>query len=398
MFRKQVFLFFALVLATIASVPARSAEPSVEEILIGTHQSLSGPLAPWGKPIANGMQMRVEDVNASGGIHGRALRLVIEDSGYDPSRAALATRKLIEFDRVFAIVGTQGTPTSAVSLPIALEAGMPFLFPITGAALFFEPFERLKYSIVVPNGAAVGAGLEHLLGTKGAMTVCALYQDDAYGTGVHDGAQAALAARGASLAAAQPYARGETRFGAQIAKLRRADCELIVLGTIIRETVAAMAEAKRSNWSPTFLVSPGGYTAEVAALGGAAVEGLYGVGQLPIPEPEAASPQVRAWLDEYRTRFGDAAGLPAIAGYNAIDLFIQAAQAAGPELSVDSLVAALDRTRGYETIFGSAPVSFSPTCHLGSTGVFLARIETGRWRRETDFLPTVPPEGCPAAP
>jgi branched-chain amino acid transport system substrate-binding protein len=398
MSKKQVIVLLALGIATIASAAARAAEPDAGEIVIGTHQSLSGPLAPWGQPIANGMRMRVEQVNAAGGIHGRNLRLVIEDSGYDPNRAALATRKMIEFDRVFAILGTQGTPTSAVSLPIALEAGVPFLFPISGAEMFFEPLDRLKYSFVVPTDAAIGAGLAHLLDATGAGTVCALYQDDAYGESVRDGAARVLSERGMSLAAAEPYARGETRFGAQIAKLRRADCDLVVLGTIIRETVAAMAEAGRTGWAPVFLVSPGGYTVEVAALGGAAVEGLYGVGQLPIPDPAATPQPVADWLADYQMRFGEDAGLPAIAGYNTIDLFVRAAEAAGPDLSADSLIAALDSIRGYETIFGAAPVSFSPTCHLGSTEVFVARIRDGSWRKETDFLPTAPPEGCPAAP
>lgn len=265
MLEKQVSVLFALAIATIASVTAYATEPDADEIVVGTHQSLSGPLAPRGQPIANGMKMRVEQANAAGGIHGRSLRLIVEDSGYDPNRAALATRKMIEFDRVFTILGTQGTPTSAVSLPIALEAGVPFLFPISGAEMFFEPLHRLKYSFVVPTDAAVGAGLEYLLstsgGTTGTLTVCALYQDDAYGQGVRDGAEHVLAGHGMTLAAAEPYARGETRFGAQIAKLRRANCELVVLGTIIRETVAAMAEAGRADWAPIFLVSPGGYTA-----------------------------------------------------------------------------------------------------------------------------------------
>ena len=224
MLEKQVSVLFALAIATIASVTAYAAEPDADEVVIVTYQSLSGPLAPLGQPIANGMKMRVEQMNAAGGIHGRPLRLIVEDSGYDPNRAALATRKMIEFDRVFAVLGTQGTPTSAVSLPIALEAGVPFLFPISGAEMFFEPLDRLKYSFVVPTDAAVGAGFDHLLSTTGALTVCALYQDDDYGQGVRDGAERLLAGRGMSLAAAEPYARGEARFGAQIAKLRRANC------------------------------------------------------------------------------------------------------------------------------------------------------------------------------
>src|SRR5436305_7054791 len=81
------------------------------EIVLGTHQDLSGPIKGWGVAVANGMKMAAEEINAAGGIHGRKLKLIIEDSGYDPKRAVLSTQKLIEKDKVFSMIGAMGSPT-----------------------------------------------------------------------------------------------------------------------------------------------------------------------------------------------------------------------------------------------------------------------------------------------
>ena len=88
---------------------------SADEIVIGTHQDLSGPIKFWGVPVSNGMKMAVEEINAAGGINGRKIKLVIEDSGYDPKRAVLASQKMVERDKVFAMVGPMGSRITAPS-------------------------------------------------------------------------------------------------------------------------------------------------------------------------------------------------------------------------------------------------------------------------------------------
>src|SRR5438045_7119633 len=81
---------------------------SADEIVIGTHQDLSGPIKFWGVPVSNGMKMAVEEINAAGGINGRKIKLVIEDSGYDPKRAVLASQKMVERDNADTMVGPLG--------------------------------------------------------------------------------------------------------------------------------------------------------------------------------------------------------------------------------------------------------------------------------------------------
>src|SRR5437870_9260699 len=84
---------------------------SASEIVIGTHQDLSGPIKVWGVPVLNGMKLAVEDINAKGGVNGRKFKLIAEDSGYDPKKAVLASQKLIEKDKISAMVGPMGSPT-----------------------------------------------------------------------------------------------------------------------------------------------------------------------------------------------------------------------------------------------------------------------------------------------
>jgi ABC-type branched-subunit amino acid transport system substrate-binding protein len=107
---------------------------SATEIVIGTHQDLSGPIKVWGVPVSNGMKMATEEINAAGGIHGRKIKLILEDSGYDPKRAVLASQKMVERDKVFAMVGPMGSPTVLASQDVLFDAGVPqALFPTRAA-------------------------------------------------------------------------------------------------------------------------------------------------------------------------------------------------------------------------------------------------------------------------
>src|SRR5688500_5661141 len=86
---------------------AQAQGVSKDEIVVGTIQDLSGPLAALGTHFGNSLQMRFDEVNAGGGIHGRKIRLVAEDSGYDPKKGVLAAQKLLQRDKVFAAVSNR---------------------------------------------------------------------------------------------------------------------------------------------------------------------------------------------------------------------------------------------------------------------------------------------------
>ena len=90
------------------------------DIVLGSIQDMSGPLASYSKPLVNGMRMHIDEINEAGGINGRKLKLIVEDSGYDPKKGVLAAQKLVQRDQVFAVVGTIGTAVNLAAMPVQL--------------------------------------------------------------------------------------------------------------------------------------------------------------------------------------------------------------------------------------------------------------------------------------
>ena len=206
---------FALLFA--GSALAQTQGVSKGEIVIGTMQDLSGPIVAFSKQLVAGMNMRVDEQNARGGVNGRKLKLVVEDHGYDPKKAVLATQKLVQKDKIFAMVGTIGTPTSMASMPILFDKNIPHLFPLTAAREMYEPLHKLKYSFAATYYDQMRAGVKYLVKLKGSKKVCTLYQDDDFGAEVMRGAEAGLKEIKMELAEKTTYKRGATDFSSQVA-------------------------------------------------------------------------------------------------------------------------------------------------------------------------------------
>ena len=367
---------------------ALAATPGVsdDEIVLGSVADLSGPIAMLGVPVRDAMQMHFDAVNAAGGVHGRRIRMVVEDAAYDPKKAVLAARKLVERDDVFAFIGTMGTASVMAAMPIAVEAQRPHLFPFSPHESTYLPLSPYKFQIFAPYQDYMNAATRAMLARGDYPRVCLLYQDDEYGLEVMKGVEAALAQQARTLTARTGYKRGATDLSSQNARLRQADCSLVVLATVVRETVAALAEARKLGWNVDMLVTASGYSAQTHELGGAAVEGLYGVAVLPHPYRDGAGDELAAWIDAYQARFGVAPNVWSAMGDTMAALVVQALQAAGPELTTDGFVRAMESVHTSGDMFGGPPYRFSATDHLGNRRGRLARIEGGRWHIVSDYL------------
>ncbi len=297
---------------------------SATEIVIGTHQDLSGPIKVWGVPVSNGMKMAVEEINAAGGINGRKIKMILEDNGYDPKKAVLASQKMVERDKIFAMIGPMGSPTVLAAQDILFDAGVLQLFPLTAAEFTFKfdpakPQERLKFNNLLPYVESTRAALKYMMEAKSFKKPCIMHQDDEYGKNVLDGFTQQLDAMKVPAASVTSYKRGASDFSAQVAKMKSDGCDLVVLGTIIRETIGAMSEAKKLGWDVTFLGATPTNVLEVPALGKDAVEGLYAAAAFEIPYEDTAKGKVKDWLVNYKKMFGTDANTQAIIGYNAVD-------------------------------------------------------------------------------
>jgi ABC-type branched-subunit amino acid transport system substrate-binding protein len=364
---------------------------SPTEIVIGTHQDLSGPIKVWGVPVSNGMKMAVDEINAAGGINGRKFKLIVEDSGYDPKRAVLASQKMIEKDKIFAMVGPMGSPTVLAAQDVLFDAGVLQLFPLTAAEFTFKfdpakPQERLKFNNILPYLESTRAALKHMVEWKKFTKPCIMYQDDEYGKTVLDGFNQQTAAMKLTPASVTSYKRGASDFSAQVAKMKADGCELVVLGTVIRETIGAMVEAKKLGWNVTFLGATPTNVLEVPALGKDAVEGLYSAGGFEIPYEDTAKGKVKEWLANYKKAFGSDANTQAIIGYNAVMTFAHYVKKAGKDLTGAKVLEAMESGDVFQDIFNSPPTKFSKTNHLASAVTQVQQVKNGRWVLVKDGL------------
>ncbi|MGL5167121.1 MAG: ABC transporter substrate-binding protein [Afipia sp.] len=364
---------------------------SPTEIVIGSHQDLSGPIKGWGVPVSNGMKMAVDEINAAGGINGRKFKLIMEDSGYDPKRAVLASQKMIEKDKIFAMVGPMGSPTVLAAQDILFDAGVFQLFPLTAAEFTFKfdpakPQERLKFNNILPYVESTRAAIKHMIEWKKFGKPCIMHQDDEYGKSVLDGFNQQTAAMKLTPASITSYKRGASDFSAQVAKMKSDGCDLVVLGTVIRETIGAMAEAKKLGWDVTFLGATPTNVLEVPALGKDAVEGLYAAAAFEIPYEDTAKGKVKDWLVNYKKAFGTDANTQAIIGYNAVMTFAHYVNKAGKDLNGQKVLDAMESGDVFQDIFNSPPTKFSKTNHLASTVTQVQQVKNGRWVLVKDGL------------
>jgi branched-chain amino acid transport system substrate-binding protein len=378
-------------LPAVAQTKVTNEGISPTEIVIGTHQDLSGPIKVWGIPVSNGMKMAVEEINAGGGINGRKLRMILEDSSYDPKKAVLATQKMIERDKVFAMVGPMGSAPVLAAQDILFDAGVLQLFPLTAAEFTFKfdpskPQERLKFNNLLPYVESTRAALKYMMEAKNFKKPCLMHQDDEYGRSVLQGFYEQLAAMKVTPASVTSYKRGASDFSAQIAKLKSDGCDLVMLGTIIRETIGAMGEAKKLGWDVTFLGATPTNVLEVPALGKDTVEGLYAASGFEIPYEDTAKGKVKDWLVNYKKEFGADANTQAIIGYNSIMTFAYYANKAGKDLTGEKMLDALESGDKFLDIFNSPPTKFSKTDHLANTVTQVQQIQKGRWVLMKDSL------------
>ena len=387
---KNTRLLSALACAMALAAPTAQAQESQgvskTEITLGSIQDLSGPLAGFGKQLRNGMMLRVNEVNEQGGINGRKINLLVEDSGYDPKKAVLAAQKLVNQNKIFMMVGHLGTAQNLAAMPVQFEKNVINFFPVTAAREMYEPFHKLKYAFAATYYDQMKAAVPKLVKEKGAKKVCSMYQDDEFGLEVQRGAEDGLKAIGVTMVEKTTFKRGATDFSSQMAKLKAAECDMVVLGTIIRETIGAIGTARKLGYNPTFLGSSASYTDLIHKLGGAAMNGLYATHTSQHPYLDEASQPIRFWANKYKTKFNEDPTVFSVYGYNAIDAFIAASQKAGANLSTDGFIKAMDTMVIPKDIFGSPEATFGPKKRLGNETSRMSQITDGKWKVVSDYV------------
>ena len=375
----------AMAAAAMAQKDTRGVTPT--EIVLGMHTDLSGPAATYGVSSSNAVKMRFDEVNEKGGINGRKIRLIVEDTQYQVPRAVQAGTKLINRDRIFAMVAPLGTPMNNALFKDQFEAGVPNLFPLSAARSMYEPFHKLKFYGAASYVDQIRAGINYFVTKKGKKALCAMYQDTDFGKEVLDGVHLQAEKMKLKVVETVTHKPTDQDFTAQITKLKGAGCDLVAIGTIVRDSIVPYATARKIGWTDVdFLGSAATYDLFVAAAQGGVTEGLFAMGLTDMPYRDTLSPTAQTWFDRYKERYKAEPNIGAVYGHVAADLTVVGLGKAGKDLTTDSFVKGLESIKGYRDIFNGPEASFGPDKHQGASSSFLAVVKGGRWVRLTDPL------------
>ena len=356
-------------------VPPPSPPPEVaDRVLFGQSAAFTGPAQELGRNMRLGIEAAFYEVNQRGGVHGRRLELSSLDDAYEPEAAVTNTIRLIEQDRVFALIGEVGTPTSRSATPVAADAGVPFIAPFTGAE-FLRVGQDREYIINMRASyyQETEEMVERLTTDLGIDRIAVLYQDDSFGRAGREGVLIALRHRSMEPVSIGLYPRNTTAVKTALLDLKRGAPEAVIMIGAYEPVAALIAWARHTGLDPIFMtVSFVGSNALARELGPVG-EGVYVTQVVPFPTDDSV-PVVSSYLKALSNFEPEAApGFVSLEGYLAGRLAIAALEGCGRDVNracfLDSLKSAdvidLD---GFELRYGQDDNQGSDTVFLTTIG------------------------------
>ena len=367
---RRILLCAGALLAA-AGIPAL-AEDGVtgKEIRIGMANALSGPASGLGTDLKAGADAFVARANAAGGVNGRKIVLVSKDDGYEPEKTAASTRALIEQDKIFALFGYVGTPTSAAAVPLASKAGVPYLFPFTGAEFLRNPVNKLVFNVRASYFDETELMVERLTKDVGAKSIALFIQDDAFGEAGKAGVNRALHKRNMKIAAEARYKRNTLDVDAGLAQIKAANPDGVVFIGTYASLAAIVKKAKaqgiKSRFMTVSFIGTAGFLKEAGADG----DGVY-ITQV-MPSPDSGSPLVKQYVQDMK---GGPVNYGSLEGYVDAAVLVEALKKSGANPTRAGLVSALE---ALNVDLGGLKVAFSATSHQGAKDVFLTVVRGGK--------------------
>jgi branched-chain amino acid transport system substrate-binding protein len=365
-------LLAAISCLLLAEAPAWAEDGvSPSEIRVGMVNAQSGPAAGLGAGMQAGVAAYFARINGSGGVHGRQISLIVRDDGYEPSRSATQTQSLIDTDKVFALLGYVGTPTSRAAMPIALRAQVPYLFPFTGAEFLRTPVKDWVFNLRASYIDETEELVERMTADLGVTKVALLMQDDSFGESVKSGLAGALSKRSMQIQAETRIQRNSLDMTGAVHSLQLKQPEAIVFVGTYRQLAVAIKQAKAVGMAARFFTVSFIGTDNFIAAAGADGDGVY-ITQV-VPAPHDARVAV---VDRYLHDIKPAdIGYTSLEGYLGAMIFVKALHNAGAQPTRAKLASALE---ALNSDLGGFKVAFSPSDHQGSDAVFLTRIQGGK--------------------
>ncbi len=361
-----------------------ASDPGVSSsaILVGASLPESGPAAAYGV-IGTAEQAYFNYVNAHGGVFGRKLTLLIQDDGYDPSRTLVNVKNLVLSRNVFALLSVLGTANNEAALPFITRQRVPLVYPATGSSLMAKPFHRYLFPIQVTYTVEGKVLTDYAVQHLHAKRIGVFYQNDDFGAEGLAAVNARAKQDGASVVDSEPYQLTDTDLSPQALKLKAAKVDTVIIFAIPSPAATFIGTAARVGLRATMMSS------SIAALGallqalGPVGEGIYFTGYS--PQPDSADPKAvfyRMVLKQYGDPTTTPLGVFTEAGVGAAEVFVEGLRRAGPNLTREGLIHALETFREYN---GSLypRITYTSTDHSGVRGAYIMRSHAGKFVQVT---------------
>lgn len=364
--------YFMAALGFALSLPAHAENGVTKDtIVLGQSAAFSGPAQRLGDSMREGAQLYFDEVNRNGGVHGRKIKLVSLDDGYEPDRAVPNTKKLIEQEKVFALFGYVGTPTGYAVMPLVAEAKIPFFGAFTGAEGLRTPFNKYIFNVRASYYQETEALVEFLV-KQGKKRIAVFYQDDAYGKAGLTGVQLAMERRKLPIAALGTVERNTVEVDGAVKTITKVNPQAVIMisayksiGAFVRTMTKAGSRADFLNVS---FVGSDALATELADLG----HGVYISQVVPYPWDPGFSVAIEFTALAKKNAPNLKPSFNNIEGYICAKVFVEGLRRAGTDLTRDGFISSLESLRDLDV--GKFRVSFSPTNHNGSNYVGLTVI------------------------
>lgn len=345
---------------------------SDDAILFGQSAAFSGPASELGLGMRAGILAAFNEVNAKGGVHGRRLELTFRDDAYEPEAAIENTAALIDDERVFALVGAVGTPTSRSAVPVAEARGAPYVAPFTGAEFLRSPDYQHILNVRASYYQETAEMVKRLMEDLGVTRIAVMYQDDSFGRAGYQGVRIALQREGMEPVAIGIYPRNTKAIKTALLDLQQGEPEAVIMIGAYEPVAHLISWARHTDFNPEFMtVSFVGSNALARELGEYG-KGVYVTQVVPFPWDDSI-PVVAEYhnaLNEFAP--GEEPGFVSLEGYIAGRFVIDVAEKCGRDIDRECFLQNLRNGDIFD--LGGFELEFGPEDSQGSNEVFLTVI------------------------
>ena len=324
--KRPYYVRASFLICLVALTSCSGDQGAADEILIGEYGSLTGTTATFGISTMNGIEMALDEVNESGGLLGKTVRVIVEDDQGRPEEAQTVVTKLITSNRVVAVLGEVASSRTLAAAPVAQQYGIPMVSPSSTNPAVTEVGDFIfRVCFIDPFQGFVMA---KFASQSLQMTDVAVLRDikNDYSVGLADVFVENFVAMGGTIVADEGYSEGDTDFSAQLTSIRARRPQAIFVPGYYTEVGLIARQAKSLGIEAPLLGGDGWDSPSLIEIGGEALEGSYFSNHYSVDDP---SPAIQKFVGDYRARYGQTPDALAGLGYDAAQILFDAIRRAG---------------------------------------------------------------------